>query len=202
VSSILLFPLTSGGPTPHLLHDDISRLSQFATSSQCLVFHGVSDATRVHLVRCSLKAPVTRIDRVKDLLPFCPIDPLYRLRFYQGWVSEVPTVLSSLFRRSFRVGPHLLPSTQDVCICSVHLVGPVTLPVVIWGTISLLLNLGQNPDPQMIMSKAPRDADFALRLRGTYVYRRPHSSTEAPHTSIALSDAAEATVLGYGLLFH
>jgi hypothetical protein len=41
---------------------------------------------------------------------------------------------------------------------SVHLVGPMTLPVTIWGTISLLLNLGQNPDPQMIMSEAPRDA--------------------------------------------
>lgn len=39
-----------------------------------------------------------------------------------------------------------------------HLLGLVTLPVIFWGTISLLLTLGQNPDSQMIMSEAPRDA--------------------------------------------
>ena len=55
-----------------------------------------------------------------------------------------------------------------------HLLGLVTLPVIFWGTISLWLTLGQNPDLQMIMSEAPRDA-FAW---GTSVYRRLHSSRE------------------------
>lgn len=39
-------------------------------------------------------------------------------------------------------------------------------------------------------------SDFAVRLEKTYVYRRPHSSTEA--LFIALSEAAEANVLGRG----
>jgi hypothetical protein len=67
-------------------------------------------------------------------------------------VSETSAVVVT-FQTFFRS----LPVTRRVRT-SVHLVGPVTLPVMIWGTISLLLNLGQNPDPQMIMSEAPRDA--------------------------------------------
>jgi len=63
---------------------------------------------------------------------------------------------------------------------SVHLVGPVALLVMIWGTISLLLNLGQNPDSQMIMSEAPRGALFRISLGEDLRLPPTHSSTEAP----------------------
>jgi hypothetical protein len=60
---------------------------------------------------------------------------------------------------TFKTFSRPLPVTVHAGVrTSVHLVGRVTLPVMIWGTISLLLNLGQNPDPQMIMSEASRDA--------------------------------------------
>jgi hypothetical protein len=73
-----------------------------------------------------------------------------------------------------------LPVTVHASVrTSVHLVGPVTLRMMIWGTISLLLNLGQNPDPQMIMSEASRDARFRTSLGGPMFTADPFT-TEAP----------------------
>ena len=67
-------------------------------------------------------------------------------------MSAVVVTIQTLFR-SLPVTVHARSVRT-----SVHLVCLVTLPVMIWGTISLLLKLGQSPDPQMIMSEAPRDA--------------------------------------------
>jgi hypothetical protein len=58
--------------------------------------------------------------------------------------------LFSLFRLN-------LVAAHARSVHTLHLLGPVTLPVIFWGTISLLLTMGQNPDPQMVMSEAPRD---------------------------------------------
>lgn len=69
--------------------------------------------------------------------------------------SEMSAVVVT-FQTFFRLPPITVHARS--VRTSVHLVGPVTLLVMIWGTISLLLNLGQSPDPQMIMSEAPRDA--------------------------------------------
>jgi hypothetical protein len=57
-------------------------------------------------------------------------------------VSEMSAVVVTFqtFVRSLPVTVHARSVRT-----SVHLVGPVTLPVMIWGTISLLLNLGQKP---------------------------------------------------------
>lgn len=69
---------------------------------------------------------------------------------------------------------------------SVHLVGPVTLPMMIWGTISLLLNLGQNLDPQMIMSEASRDARFRTSLGEVLCLPPTHSSTRGAFITASL----------------
>ena len=91
-------------------------------------------------------------------------------------VSEMSAVVVA-FQTFFR----LLPVTVHTSVrTSVHLVGPMTLPMMIWGTISLLLNLGQNPDSQMIMSEAPRGALFRISLGEDLRLPPTHSSTEAP----------------------
>jgi hypothetical protein len=41
----------------------------------------------------------------------------------------------------------IIRSLGSTSVRALHLLGPVTLPVVFWGTISLSLTLGQNPDP-------------------------------------------------------
>lgn len=108
---------------------------------------------------------------------------------------------------SFQTFFRPLPVTIHASVrTSVHLVGPVTLPMMIWGTISLLLNVGQNLDPRMIMSEASRDARFRTSLGGdlclppTHTVHRLRRLHNSHRLAIALSEAEEANVLVRGLL--